>query len=65
MTVDDLAAEAEQFGLEMALKHRYPSLSKVGKCHNCGAGVGVTASFCAGGECKEDYERRILNRLGK
>ncbi len=54
----DDAADYEQHMIDVALANRkLPKFTFTGKCENCGEII-TRGSFCPGGECREDYDRR-------
>jgi hypothetical protein len=56
----DLSENEIAFATQQAL-HKVkltPRLPPRGNCYNCGDPLGTTDLFCAGGECRDDWQQR-------
>jgi len=58
----DLTQERIEKELALRLKVRKPAPIPTGQCLNCDEPLEGTVMFCAGGECRDDWEKRQKNR---
>ena len=62
-TIDDQAADQEQFIRDCELKARKKTLPNIGRCHWCSEEIKV-GCFCSS-DCRDDYEKseRLKNNI--